>query len=95
MLTCAELCAWGLPSLLVPLPTAAADHQTANARALERSGASRVLPQAELTSASLGAEITALISNPASRTRMAEAAAARGRPMASADIVSHFLTLLG
>ena len=54
MMTCAELCAWGLPSILVPLPTAAADHQTANARALEASGASEVLLQAELTPASLG-----------------------------------------
>src|SRR5205085_1643137 len=28
MITVAELCAWGLPGILVPLPTAAADHQT-------------------------------------------------------------------
>ena len=41
MMTCAELCAWGLPSLLIPLPTAAADHQTANARALEKLGRRR------------------------------------------------------
>src|SRR6266550_5330876 len=33
-MTVAELCAWGKPSVLVPLPTAAADHQTFNARAL-------------------------------------------------------------
>jgi len=95
MMTCAELCAWGLPSLLIPLPTAAADHQTANARALERSGASRILLQAELTPGSLGAEIAGLIADPRIRKRMAEAASARGRPAASADIVSHLLTLLG
>ena len=41
-MTTAELCAWGIPSVLVPLPTAAADHQTANARALERAGATPV-----------------------------------------------------
>src|SRR5690606_19329134 len=35
----AELLAWGRPMLLVPLPTAAADHQTHNARALADSGA--------------------------------------------------------
>ena len=34
----AELCAWGVPMILVPLPTAAADHQTANARTLEAAG---------------------------------------------------------
>src|ERR1041384_2492619 len=32
MMTLAELCAWGIPSILIPLPTAAADHQTPNAR---------------------------------------------------------------
>ena len=34
-MTTAELCAWGLPSVLIPLPTAAADHQAANAKALD------------------------------------------------------------
>ena len=34
MITVAELCAWGLPNILVPLPTAAADHQSHNARVL-------------------------------------------------------------
>ena len=48
-LTVAELCAWGIPSMLVPLPTAAADHQRANARALEAAGAAMVLEQATLT----------------------------------------------
>ena len=38
-MTTAELSAWGLPMILVPLPTAAADHQTSNALALERAGA--------------------------------------------------------
>jgi UDP-N-acetylglucosamine--N-acetylmuramyl-(pentapeptide) pyrophosphoryl-undecaprenol N-acetylglucosamine transferase len=95
MMTCAELCAWGLPSLLVPLPTAASDHQTANARALEKSGASRVLLQPELTAARLGEEVEKLMSDRAQLGRMAAAAAARGRPTASADIVSHLLTLLG
>ena len=41
MITVAELCAWGLPSILVPLPTAAADHQTHNARVLAEAGAAR------------------------------------------------------
>jgi len=49
MITVAELCAWGLPSVLVPLPTAAADHQTRNARVLAEAGAALLLPQAELS----------------------------------------------
>ena len=96
MMTCAELCAWGLPSILVPLPTAAADHQTFNARALERAGAARVRPPAELTPDRFGAEVSRLLLDGAiPARRMAQAARQRGRPGASADIVSHLLTLLG
>ena len=49
MITVAELCAWGLPNVLIPLPTAAADHQTHNARVLAEAGASILLLQSELT----------------------------------------------
>jgi UDP-N-acetylglucosamine--N-acetylmuramyl-(pentapeptide) pyrophosphoryl-undecaprenol N-acetylglucosamine transferase len=47
--TCAELGVFGLPSLLVPYPHAASDHQTANARALEKIGAADVIQQADMT----------------------------------------------
>src|SRR2546426_10495734 len=46
-MTVAELCAWGKPSILVPLPTAAADHQTRNAAALAAAGAAIQLPRSE------------------------------------------------
>ncbi|MEQ1693370.1 MAG: UDP-N-acetylglucosamine--N-acetylmuramyl-(pentapeptide) pyrophosphoryl-undecaprenol N-acetylglucosamine transferase, partial [Gemmatimonas sp.] len=42
----AELCAWGIPSVLVPLPTAAQDHQAHNATALAASGSPRHWPRA-------------------------------------------------
>ena len=45
----AELTAAGVGAILVPFPHAIDDHQTRNARVLERSGAAIVLPQAELT----------------------------------------------
>src|SRR6185312_14151398 len=57
MITIAELCAWGIPSILVPLPTAAADHQTGNARAMELAGAASLVLQKELTGRRLGEEI--------------------------------------
>jgi UDP-N-acetylglucosamine--N-acetylmuramyl-(pentapeptide) pyrophosphoryl-undecaprenol N-acetylglucosamine transferase len=95
MMTCAELCAWGLPSILIPLPTAADDHQTSNARALEASGAARMLVQSELTPESLGREVRRLVGSPEERAAMAAAASRRGRPTASVDIVSHLLTLPG
>ena len=94
MITVAELCAWGLPNVLVPLPTAAADHQTHNARVLAAAGASVLLPQAELTADRLRDVITTLLADPARRKEMAERALARGRPHAARDIVSNLLTLI-
>ena len=46
--TVAELAAVGLPSVLVPLPGAPGDHQTANARPGRRGGAAVLVPDAEL-----------------------------------------------
>jgi UDP-N-acetylglucosamine--N-acetylmuramyl-(pentapeptide) pyrophosphoryl-undecaprenol N-acetylglucosamine transferase len=94
MLTVAELCAWGLPSILIPLPTAAADHQTHNARVLAEAGASVLLTQQELTPERLESAITGLLDDEATRSRMAGRARARGRPDAASEIVSNLLTLV-
>jgi UDP-N-acetylglucosamine--N-acetylmuramyl-(pentapeptide) pyrophosphoryl-undecaprenol N-acetylglucosamine transferase len=95
MMTGAELCAWGIPSILVPLPTAAADHQTGNAVALEMAGAAVHLPQRELSTLSLGRILGELMANEERRQTMAGRAKGRGRPHAVDAIVSHLLTLLG
>ncbi|HET6837057.1 MAG TPA: UDP-N-acetylglucosamine--N-acetylmuramyl-(pentapeptide) pyrophosphoryl-undecaprenol N-acetylglucosamine transferase, partial [Gemmatimonadales bacterium] len=94
MITVAELCAWGIPSILIPLPTAAADHQTHNARVLAAADASRLLPQAELTPSNLGAAVAGLLDDSAARKHMSERALSRGRPRAAAEIVSNLLTLI-
>jgi UDP-N-acetylglucosamine--N-acetylmuramyl-(pentapeptide) pyrophosphoryl-undecaprenol N-acetylglucosamine transferase len=94
MITVAELCAWGLPNVLIPLPTAAADHQRHNAEVLAAAGASLVVPQSELTAERLGAVITGLLNDPAQRKRMADRARVRGRPHSALDIVSKLLTLV-
>jgi UDP-N-acetylglucosamine--N-acetylmuramyl-(pentapeptide) pyrophosphoryl-undecaprenol N-acetylglucosamine transferase len=94
MVTVAELCAWGLPSILIPLPTAAADHQTHNARVLAEAGASRLLLQSDLTSHRLGMDLRDLLTNGAARSVMAGKALARGRPNSSQQIVSNLLTLI-
>ena len=94
MITVAELCAWGLPSILVPLPTAAADHQTHNARVLAEAGAARLLSQSALTPESLAESVTGLLADRAEREAMAALARARGKPHAASDIVSHLLTLI-
>jgi UDP-N-acetylglucosamine--N-acetylmuramyl-(pentapeptide) pyrophosphoryl-undecaprenol N-acetylglucosamine transferase len=93
-MTTAELCAWGIPMVLVPLPSAAANHQTANARALEAAGAAIHLPQAELTSDRIGSMIEALANDPARRDRISAAALARGRPGAAETIARRILSLI-
>ncbi|HEV7364870.1 MAG TPA: UDP-N-acetylglucosamine--N-acetylmuramyl-(pentapeptide) pyrophosphoryl-undecaprenol N-acetylglucosamine transferase [Gemmatimonadales bacterium] len=95
MITVAELCAWGLPNVLIPLPTAAADHQTHNAQVLAAAGASVVLLQSELTPERLGDVVSGLLSDPVRRKQMIERALARGRPHSALDIVSKLLTLIG
>jgi UDP-N-acetylglucosamine--N-acetylmuramyl-(pentapeptide) pyrophosphoryl-undecaprenol N-acetylglucosamine transferase len=94
MITVAELCAWGLPNVLVPLPTAAADHQSHNARVLAAAGASLLLPQSELSPERLRDVITDLLRDPVQRKQMAERALARGRPHAAREIVSNLLTIV-
>ena len=94
MITVAEVCAWGLPSILVPLPTAAADHQTHNARAMAEAGAAVNLPQRDLVERGLGPVLGPLLADPAARAGMAAASRRRGRPDAARDIVSLLLTLV-
>ena len=94
MITVAEICAWGLPSVLVPLPTAAADHQTHNARAMAEAGAAAVLTQAEMVRSGVGGVLGRLLAAGPEREAMAAAARGRGRPHAARDIVSLLLTLV-
>jgi undecaprenyldiphospho-muramoylpentapeptide beta-N-acetylglucosaminyltransferase len=75
----AELAAVGLPAVLVPLPRAPGDHQTANARALADAGAAVLVPDGELDGARLVVEVDALLAEPDRLERMAAAAAAAGR----------------
>ena len=92
-MTTAELCAWGLPMVLVPLPTAAADHQTANARALAAAGAAVHLPQAGLDGAALGAALGRVLGDERALADMRQAALRRARPDAAAVIARRVLAL--
>ncbi|HTL05884.1 MAG TPA: UDP-N-acetylglucosamine--N-acetylmuramyl-(pentapeptide) pyrophosphoryl-undecaprenol N-acetylglucosamine transferase [Gemmatimonadales bacterium] len=95
MMTIAELCAWGIPSVLVPLPSAAADHQTPNARAIDEAGAGIHLPQSELSAARLGAAVSQLLADPARLLGMRAAALARAHPDALDRIVARIGVLSG
>lgn len=78
-LTIAELAAAGVGAVLVPFPYAVDDHQTANARFLERGGAAVVAPQAELTAARLAELLRELLGDRERLLRMAQAARALAR----------------
>jgi UDP-N-acetylglucosamine--N-acetylmuramyl-(pentapeptide) pyrophosphoryl-undecaprenol N-acetylglucosamine transferase len=82
----AELATIGRPSILVPYPHAADDHQTANARAFEAAGACLVIPHAAFTAATLAGHLTALVGTPQLLADMAAAAYATGRPDAAARL---------
>ncbi|MEZ5401368.1 MAG: undecaprenyldiphospho-muramoylpentapeptide beta-N-acetylglucosaminyltransferase [Bryobacteraceae bacterium] len=80
----AELTAAGRPSILVPFPFAADDHQTANAAAMERAGAAIRIRDAELTGERFHAAIETLAADPVRRDAMASAAKSLARPGAAA-----------
>ena len=92
-MTIAELMAWRIPSIFIPLPTAAADHQTHNARTLEQAGAGVHLPQRELSGPRLAATVTALLDDRTRLDAIAAAAARRARPHAAQDIAQRILTI--
>ena len=71
--TCAELGASGKAAIMIPLPTAADDHQRKNAEALQAAGAARMILQSDLTGELLAKEITAFIEEPDRITRVQEA----------------------
>ncbi len=92
-MTLAELHAWHIPAVLVPLPTAAADHQTHNARTLADVGAAVHLPQSALTAAQLSETVTSLIESPARLKALRAAASARARPDAAVEIARRIVAL--
>lgn len=84
--TLAELCAAGLPALLVPLPTAADDHQSRNADALVEAGAALKVSEGEGFELRLAAALSELAADPQRRLSMAERARGLARPDAAARV---------
>lgn len=79
-----ELAAAAKPSLLVPFPFAADQHQLRNAETLARAGAARVVADADLTGRRLFDEVMELASQPGKLEQMSEAARRLARPGAAA-----------
>lgn len=90
-----EICAVGRPSVLVPYPYAASDHQRVNAEALARAGAAVSVTSAEATPERLAQIIDDLSKDSHKLARMAAQAAALGRPDAAMNIALDLLELGG
>lgn len=86
--TVAELAAAGLPTLLIPFPFAAGDHQAANAAAFCKGGAGVWCRQNDWDVQKLAASIEPLLTDNASWIRASAAARAVARPAAAAAIVA-------
>ena len=86
----AELAAVGMPSLLVPLPGAPGDHQTANAVVFADAGAAVLVPDGELDAARLGAVLDELLGDPVRLRSMSTAA----RSLARTDATARFADLV-
>jgi UDP-N-acetylglucosamine--N-acetylmuramyl-(pentapeptide) pyrophosphoryl-undecaprenol N-acetylglucosamine transferase len=88
--TVSELAAAGRPSILVPFPFAADDHQTRNAEAMERGGAASLVRDAEMNGQKLFDLVTAPGKTESALERMAAAARQFAKPGAAgkaADIL--------
>lgn len=85
--TCSELAACGRAAILVPLPTAAHDHQTRNAESVARAGAAVLLKEKDLSGEALAFAIRTLLRDPARIEAMEKAARTLARPDAAARIV--------
>ena len=89
----AELTARGIPSILIPYPYAAENHQEYNARALVDAGAARMILNKDLNSEILQDTINELLNNPDTIKLMSAASLTLGRPQAAAEIADMILKL--
>jgi len=88
-----ETLACGLPSILIPFPYAASNHQEYNARSLEKAGAAEMILDAELNGQVLSRKITEILFNREKHSQMAKAAGALARPGAAREIAGKIFKL--
>lgn len=91
--TLTELALSGRPSILIPYPFAADDHQTANARVFVDAGAAWMFAQKELSGEKLAALLQDLFSHPDKLSQCAKQALTLAKPRAAQDIVDGLLDL--
>ncbi len=93
--TIAELCAAGIPAVLVPFAAAIHDHQAHNARHLERAGAAELILEKDLDANVLQEKILNLLADKERLLRMGEAARSLACPDAAAKVVDALASVGG
>jgi UDP-N-acetylglucosamine--N-acetylmuramyl-(pentapeptide) pyrophosphoryl-undecaprenol N-acetylglucosamine transferase len=93
--TIAELTTAGRPAILVPLPSAMDDHQTANAREMAASGGARSIAQARFTPVELAKQMQKMALEPGALENAARRARDAGYPNATADLADLVENLAG
>ena len=90
----AEIAAMRLPSLLVPYPTAADNHQFVNALAFKKTGAAKLLEQENSTPEKVVAILTGLVEDETTRTKMQSALVQWHAPKAAEQIAENILSAI-
>jgi UDP-N-acetylglucosamine--N-acetylmuramyl-(pentapeptide) pyrophosphoryl-undecaprenol N-acetylglucosamine transferase len=93
-MTLTEISAWAKPSILVPFPHSAEDHQRKNARVFEQNGASIYIDDNDLSSQILKESIETIIDNDEKLNAMSESAREFAHPNALDDIIDDILHTL-
>lgn len=93
--TIAELIEMGMPSLLIPFPFAADDHQYYNALALEQAGAAILARQADINFERLSGEMADVLTSPEKTRKMADAAKALSAGNAAETIAKRLIKMAG
>ena len=94
-ITCAEIAALGVPSVMIPYPFAAGDHQTYNARVFEKQGAAILMKDSEVTARTLYEAVMPVISDKKRLKMMGEHAKSLAKPLADRDIAEQIFKLAG
>lgn len=91
----AELAAAGRAAILIPFAAAMDDHQSANARQLERAGGGECVAEADLDADSLAATLTRLLADPKALSAMGSSGRSLAAPRAADSIADYALSLAG
>jgi UDP-N-acetylglucosamine--N-acetylmuramyl-(pentapeptide) pyrophosphoryl-undecaprenol N-acetylglucosamine transferase len=92
-LTLAELAIMRRPAILIPLPTAADDHQTRNALAFEQAGAAMIMPQDDASATRLADDVDEILGDPRRHAAMCAAMGALAREQATEAVVDELMAI--